>query len=123
MASLNTSGKTAYVYDQGTDTFYAIGGNTNTIDSSEGSSIIGGETNTICTSSADSVIIGSKKSNIDGSNSSVIIGSEKSDINTTSVQSSIISGNTNLINARDQYPSITAVIWLKISSIFPTPFI
>jgi hypothetical protein len=29
MASLNTSGKTAYVYDQGTDTFYAIGGNTN----------------------------------------------------------------------------------------------
>ena len=30
MASLNTGGKTAYVYDQETDTFYAIGGNTNT---------------------------------------------------------------------------------------------
>ena len=30
MPSLNTNGKTAYVYDQGTDTFYAIGANTNT---------------------------------------------------------------------------------------------
>ena len=30
MTSLNTSGKTAYVYDQETDTFYAIGANTNT---------------------------------------------------------------------------------------------
>lgn len=30
MASLNTTGKLAYVYDESTDTFYAIGGNTNT---------------------------------------------------------------------------------------------
>ena len=30
MPSLDTNGNTAYVYDQGTDTFYAIGGNTNT---------------------------------------------------------------------------------------------
>jgi hypothetical protein len=30
MPSLNTNGKTAYVYDEGTDTFYAIGANTNT---------------------------------------------------------------------------------------------
>lgn len=30
MASLNTTGKIAYVYDSDTDTFYAIGGNTNT---------------------------------------------------------------------------------------------
>lgn len=30
MPSLNTTGKIAYVYDSETDTFYAIGGNTNT---------------------------------------------------------------------------------------------
>lgn len=30
MPSLNTNGKTAYVYDQDTDTFYAIGANINT---------------------------------------------------------------------------------------------
>ena len=30
MTSLNTTGKTAYVYDSQTDTFYAIGANTNT---------------------------------------------------------------------------------------------
>lgn len=30
MTSLNTTGKTAYIYDQETDTFYAIGANTNT---------------------------------------------------------------------------------------------
>ena len=30
MPSLDSNGKIAYVYDQGTDTFYAIGGNTNT---------------------------------------------------------------------------------------------
>ena len=30
MTSLNTGGKIAYVYDEATDTFYAIGGNTNT---------------------------------------------------------------------------------------------
>lgn len=30
MPSLNTTGKLAYVYDDETDTFYAIGGNTNT---------------------------------------------------------------------------------------------
>jgi len=30
MATLNNSGKVAYVYDEGTDTWYAIGGNINT---------------------------------------------------------------------------------------------
>jgi len=30
MTTFNTDGKVAYVYDQDTDTFYAIGGNTNT---------------------------------------------------------------------------------------------